>query len=124
MDGDQRNSLLQPDGQLYPRLPLVDQPQCLLEMAHRLAVGAAAHHPLGGEAPGLDRRLRLARGGQMVRQEFGCRSVVALCQMVRDRGVELAALAMQEALIGGILHQGMLEQIARIGARAAPRDQA
>ena len=47
----------------------------------------------------------------------------ALFEHLRDSGVELLALGLEQRLVGRVLDQGVLEAVGRLGRRAAAEDQ-
>ena len=92
------------------------------EVRHRFQIGRAFESPLARLLPignGLRREPRL---GVVVRQQFGLGrgglGELGL-QDLRNARVILLPRAAQQRLIGGILHQGMLKEVGRLGEDAA-----
>jgi hypothetical protein len=90
--------------------------QPLAEMRDRLHVSRAFHRALAGALPVADRLLLQIRPGivpgQQLRLGFGEFREVRL-QHLGDAGVQLAPSAAQQALIGRVPHQRVLEGIER-----------
>src|SRR5262245_15410280 len=86
-------------------------------MRHRFGVGRAFGGELTSSLPAADRLGGLARFGQVVRRDLGlARHELgeAVAERRRDPGVELLALALEQAAVGGILDEGMLEAVSGI----------
>ena len=104
-----------------------EQRQGAAEVLDRLAVGRAAHRLLAGLAPVGDRLLGQAGAGAVVRQQLGLAS--ASCgNAALDRGDEPAVqdlpAAAEQALVGGVPDERVLEAVDGGRRLAAPDDEA
>jgi hypothetical protein len=93
-----------------PRSPdrLVGEFDRLAEMRDRLGESRAAQRLVAGFAPPFDRKLALARLGEMMRERLGLRRGRGQQRLGRAPVQRLAA-ALQETVVGGVLDQRVLE---------------
>src|SRR6266699_1440378 len=95
-------------------------------MADRFEMGQALGGMLAGFEPLIDRALGIAGSRQMMRQEFG----LALddireipFQYCRYPSVQLLSPSAQEHVVGGVLHQRMLEKVGGMWRGTAAKQQ-
>ena len=93
---------------------LVGEFDRLAEMRDRLGEGGAAQGLVAGLAPPFDRKFALARLREMMRERLGLRRGRGQ-QHLGGAPVQRLAAALQEAVVGGVLDQSVLEAI--VGVR-------
>ena len=93
---------------------LVRQLDRLAEVRDRLGEGGAAQSLVAGFAPPFDRKLGLAAQREMMRERLGLRRGRGQQHFGRAPVKRLAA-ALQQAVVGGVLDQRVLEAI--VGVR-------
>src|SRR5262249_42851458 len=97
------------------------QPDRFAKMLTRLDIGRAVKCALADASPGSYGCLILARRSQMISEQLRLR-LGDLLELVAQgpchRTVQLVPPASQQALIGGILHQRMLESVRGIRGHA------
>ncbi len=94
----------------------------MLEARDGLLVGGSRQGPGAGLLPVVDRPLEQARRLGVLRLDLG-RGVAGALQQVEETGVQGDALDLEQALVGGIADQGVLEQIGGVGRRAPAKHQ-
>ena len=112
-------------GALHARIGLHDA-QTAAQMADRLQIGAALGRLLAGLEPEARGALALAGFGQMMGEQLGFALGllrIHLGKHLRDPRMQLAPLAVQQAVMRGVLDHHMLEGVERIGRMAAAHDQ-
>ena len=111
---------------LLPRRQPLKQGQPSPQMADCFHVCRALGGMLAGAPPVTNRhggqpglrevvRKQLGRGSQSVREAF--------LERLGDPGVQLLALAAQQAVVGRVPHQRVLEDVGRVRRHAAAEDQ-
>ncbi len=113
-------------GSLHLAGQSTDQRDPPLEVADRLLVCRAGRRVLArplvlGDGL-LDESRRLVVPRDHLRRR-GRRGGELLHQHLRDAGVELAARALEQRLVSGLLHEGVLEDVCRVGREPAGVDQ-
>ena len=84
------------------------------------------HRGIAGAKGVGDGRFRMARLLEMVSQEFGLRfggMRESFLQQLADLVVQALAFGFQQAVVGRVLHEGVLEPIGHVGMSAAALDQ-
>src|SRR6202045_550252 len=95
-------------------------------MADRFEVGKALGGMLAGFQPLIDRALGIAAARQMMGQEFWLaldEIGEILLQRRRDPSMQLLPPSAQQHVIGGVLHQRMLESVGGMRSSAAAKQQ-
>ena len=95
-------------------------------MADRFEVGKALGGMLAGFQPLIDRALGIAGARQMMGQEFWLaldEIGEILLQRRRDPSMQLLPPSAQQHVIGGVLHQRMLESVGGMRSSAAAKQQ-
>ena len=95
-------------------------------MRYRLAKRKALHGQFAGPPPVRGGGLEQTRGRIMVSQQLrlGVSALgPALFERLRDLAVDRHPLALQQRVVGGVLHEGMLERIHRLRDLASTRSQ-
>ena len=85
----------------------------LAKVRDRLSEGGAAQRLVAGFAPPFDRKLRLARLREVMRERLGLQRGRGQQNLGRAPVQRLAA-ALQQAVVGGVLYQRVLEAIVRV----------
>ena len=90
----------------------------LAEMRDRLLEGRAAQGLIARLAPPLDREVVEAGLGEMMRDDFrlGRRALGLVAQELGCAAVEHLPAALEQAVVGGVLDQRVLETIVRLRA--------
>ena len=104
----------------------VSRPRRAPQVDHRLGHRRAAERGPPGLEPVGRRLVRSAGLREVVGQQLGlglCRLREALLQHRAIRACSCCRSALQQALIGRVLHQRVLEGVARVGRRAAREHQ-
>ena len=93
------------------------------QVGDRLAIGARCDRLLAGLAPVADRAPGIARLGAVVGQQLGLRRRpgTPLRACVGNAGVERWRAALEQALVGGVPHQRVLEAVGRVRRRRRAR---
>ena len=107
-------------------LPVVAQraaeADAIFKTRDRFLVGGPRQRPGAGLLPVVERPFGETRRLGVLRLDLGSR-VAAVLQHVEQTSMQGDAPGFEQALVGGIADQGVLEQIGRVGRRAAAEDQ-
>src|ERR1700677_4496242 len=87
-------------------------------MRDRLVEGRAAQGLIARLAPPLDREVVETGLGEMMRHDFGlgCRALGLVAQELGGAAVQRLPAALEQAVVGGVLDQRVLETIVRLWA--------
>ena len=72
--------------------------------------------------PAVEGRLQQTGGLSVLRQDLR-RCIALLLENLEELSMEILAPAFQQALIGGVAHQRVLEQVGGLGCRTAAEDE-
>ncbi len=99
----------------------LDDPDTASQMSRCLEECRFFGSSLAGHQPERNRVIELPCFGKVMRDQY--RACLAGPQDRRDIGMDILSPGLQQAVIGGILNQGVLARVGRLRAAAAAKDQ-